>query len=194
MNITLVILPHSLCIVESVVGQPGSVQDSKVWTTGSNILKKPQLYLDEVQVWVEHAIAYLKNRFQCLNRYRGNMYYIKDHMTAARTIHACIVAHTFVSQYDGPDMVAELLHPSFSKEVVDDVVETLSTNPAQSGDMQSQRQANQVQYEEESMVSMQSMTQPALTWHCSSLAHDLREQMFQALFTVRGRAPEIRNL
>ncbi|SPC60617.1 uncharacterized protein UHOD_11137 [Ustilago sp. UG-2017b] len=41
MNVTLVILPHSLCIVESVVGQPGSVQDPKVWTSGSNILKKP---------------------------------------------------------------------------------------------------------------------------------------------------------
>ncbi|KAJ1041448.1 hypothetical protein NDA10_000299 [Ustilago hordei] len=101
MNVTLVILPHSLHIVESVVGQPGSVQDSKVWILGSNILKKPQLYLDkgkfiwvdggyghsafaigpfsditaekscnlwlfnyslsQVQVWIEHAIAYLKN-------------------------------------------------------------------------------------------------------------------------------------
>ncbi|SAM85261.1 uncharacterized protein UBRO_20887 [Ustilago bromivora] len=177
-NIALVILPHSLCTLESVVGQPGSVQDSKVWTSGSNILKKPQLYLDEgefiwvdggyghsaftvrpfshiaaekshnlrffnhslsqVQVWVEHAVAYLKNRFQCLNGYRGNMYHVKDHMTEARTIHACIVTHTFASQYDGPDMVAELLCPSFSKKVVDDVVETLSTNLSQSGDMQSQ--------------------------------------------------------
>ncbi|SOV09028.1 uncharacterized protein UDID_18236 [Ustilago sp. UG-2017a] len=192
MNVALVILSHSLCIVESVVGQPGSVQDSKVWTSGSNILKKPQLYLDEgefnwvdggyghsafmvgpfshiaaekscnlcffnhslsqVQVQVEHAIAYLKSRFQCLNRYRGNMYCIKEHMMEARTIHACIVAHTFASQYDGPDMVAELLCPSFSKEVVHDVVETLSTNLTQSGDMQSQWQANQVQYKEESMV------------------------------------------
>ncbi|SOV06299.1 uncharacterized protein UDID_19617 [Ustilago sp. UG-2017a] len=85
----------------------------------------------------------------------------------------CIVTHTFASQYDGPDMVAELLCPSFSKEVVHDVVETLSTNPTQSGDMQSQQQANQVQYKEESMVSTQSMMQPALTQHCSSLAHDL---------------------
>ncbi|SAM84898.1 uncharacterized protein UBRO_20861 [Ustilago bromivora] len=230
MKVALVILSHSLCIVESVVGQPGSVQDLKVWTSGSNILKKPQLYLDEgefiwvdggyghsafmvrpfshiaaeksrglrffnhslSQVWVqvEHAIAYLKNRFQCLNRYRGNMYHIKDHMTTARTIHACIATHTFASQYDGPDMVAELLHPSFSKKVVHDVVETLSTNPNQSGDMQSQWQANQAQYEEESMVSTQSMIQPALTWHHSSLAHDLQEQMFQALFTSTGRQQE----
>ncbi|SAM83766.1 uncharacterized protein UBRO_20205 [Ustilago bromivora] len=41
MNVALVILPHSHHIVESVVGQPGSVQDSKVWTSGSNVLKKP---------------------------------------------------------------------------------------------------------------------------------------------------------
>ncbi|SOV08619.1 uncharacterized protein UDID_17432 [Ustilago sp. UG-2017a] len=80
--------------------------------------------------------------------------------------------------------------PSFSEGVVHDVVETLSTNPSQSGDMQSQQQANQVQYEEESMVSTQSMMQPALTQHHSSLAHDLQEQMFQVLFTSTGRQQE----
>ena len=50
----LVILPHSLQIVESVVGQPGSVQDSEVWASGSNILKKPHLYLDKGEfIWVD---------------------------------------------------------------------------------------------------------------------------------------------
>ena len=50
----LVILPHSLQIVKSVVGQPGSVQDSKVWASGSNILKKPHLYLDKGEfIWVD---------------------------------------------------------------------------------------------------------------------------------------------
>ncbi|SAM82485.1 uncharacterized protein UBRO_21069 [Ustilago bromivora] len=54
MNVVLVILPHSLQIVESVVGQPGSIQDSKVWASGSNILKKPHLYLDEGEfIWVD---------------------------------------------------------------------------------------------------------------------------------------------
>ncbi|SOV01313.1 uncharacterized protein UDID_17626 [Ustilago sp. UG-2017a] len=53
-NVALVILPHSLQIVKSVVGQPGSVQDSKVWASGSNILKKPHLYLDEGEfIWVD---------------------------------------------------------------------------------------------------------------------------------------------
>ncbi|SOV08920.1 uncharacterized protein UDID_17785 [Ustilago sp. UG-2017a] len=96
-NVALVILPHSLRIVKSVVGQPGSIRDSKVWASGSNILKKPRLYLDEVQVRVEHAIAYLKNRFQCLTGYHGNIYHVKDHITTAETIQACIVAHTFAS-------------------------------------------------------------------------------------------------
>ncbi|SPC65238.1 uncharacterized protein UHOD_11042 [Ustilago sp. UG-2017b] len=207
MNVTLVILPHSLCIVESVVGQPD--EGEFIWVDGgyghsaftvrpfSHIAaeKSCDLHffnhsLSQVRVQVKHAIAYLKKQFQCLNRYRGNMYRVKDHMMAARTIHACIVAHTFASQYDGPDMVAELLCPSFSKEVVHDVVETLSTNPSQSGDMQSQWQANQVQYEEESMISTQSMMQPALTQHHSSLAHDLQEQKFQLLFTSTGQQQE----
>ncbi|SPC60623.1 uncharacterized protein UHOD_11142 [Ustilago sp. UG-2017b] len=127
-------------IVKSVVGQPGSVQDSKVWASGSNILKKPCLYLDEVgpfshiaadksrdlrhfnymlsqvRVRVEHAIAYLKNRFQCLTGYCGNIYHVKDHITAAETIQACIVAHTFASRYDRPADIADLLLPSFSED------------------------------------------------------------------------------
>ncbi|SYW82775.1 uncharacterized protein UBRO2_04897 [Ustilago bromivora] len=82
----LVILPHLLQIVELVVGQPGSIQDSKVWASGSKILKKPHLYLDE--------------------GYHGNIYCVEDCITAAQTIHACIVAHTFVSQYDCPADIA----------------------------------------------------------------------------------------
>ncbi|SAM71776.1 uncharacterized protein UBRO_20483 [Ustilago bromivora] len=54
MNVALVILPHSLQIVELVVGQPSSIQDSKVWASGSNILKKPHLYLDVGEfIWVD---------------------------------------------------------------------------------------------------------------------------------------------
>ncbi|SYW81329.1 uncharacterized protein UHO2_07408 [Ustilago hordei] len=97
-NVALVILPHSLRIVKSVVGQPGSVQDSKVWASGSNILKKPHLYLDE--------------------GYCGNIYHFKDHITAAEMIQACIVAHTFASQYDRPADIANLLLPSFSEDEV----------------------------------------------------------------------------
>ncbi|SOV07486.1 uncharacterized protein UDID_18920 [Ustilago sp. UG-2017a] len=115
-NVVLVILPHSLQIVKSVVGQPGSIQDSKVWASGSNILKKPRLYLDKVRVQVEHAIAYLKNRFQCLTGYCGNIYHVKDRITTAEMIQACIVAHTFVSRYDCLADIADLLLPSFSED------------------------------------------------------------------------------
>ncbi|SAM86369.1 uncharacterized protein UBRO_20278 [Ustilago bromivora] len=53
-NVALVILPHSLQIVKSVVGQPSSIEDSKVWAPGSNILKKPRLYLDKGEfIWVD---------------------------------------------------------------------------------------------------------------------------------------------
>ncbi|KAJ1033301.1 hypothetical protein NDA13_001294 [Ustilago tritici] len=53
-NVVLVILPHLLWIVKLVVGRPGSVQDSKVWASGSNILKKPRLYLDKGEfIWVD---------------------------------------------------------------------------------------------------------------------------------------------
>ncbi|SAM83890.1 uncharacterized protein UBRO_21076 [Ustilago bromivora] len=53
-NVALVILPHLLQIVELVVGQPGSIQDSKVWASGSNILKKSCLYLDKGEfIWVD---------------------------------------------------------------------------------------------------------------------------------------------
>ncbi|SAM84760.1 uncharacterized protein UBRO_21084 [Ustilago bromivora] len=54
MNVVLVILPHLLQIVKLVVGQPGRVQDLKVWASGSNILKKPHLYLDKGEfIWVD---------------------------------------------------------------------------------------------------------------------------------------------
>ncbi|KAJ1038047.1 hypothetical protein NDA10_002022 [Ustilago hordei] len=112
-NIALVFLPHSLCIVELVVGHPGSSHDARVWASGSGIVAKPHLHLDEGKfVWVdagygyssytvgpysntaaaksrdlhyfnyslsrihvkaEHGIAYLKNCFQCLMGFRGNL-------------------------------------------------------------------------------------------------------------------------
>ncbi|UTT94384.1 hypothetical protein NDA17_007436 [Ustilago hordei] len=99
---------------ESVVGHPGSSHDVRVWASGSGIVAKPRLHLDEGEfVWVdagygyssytvgpysntaaaksrdlhyfnyslshirvkaEHGIAYLKNHFQCLMGFQGNLY------------------------------------------------------------------------------------------------------------------------
>lgn len=59
-NIAVVILPHSLYIVEYIIGHPGSIQDSKVWATGSKILKKPHLYLDKGEfIWVDGGYGHL---------------------------------------------------------------------------------------------------------------------------------------
>ncbi|SAM83977.1 uncharacterized protein UBRO_20801 [Ustilago bromivora] len=165
-NVSLVFLPHSLCIVKSIVGHPGSSHNLCVWASGDNgIVAKPCLHLDEGEfVWVdagfgfsafsvgpfnnntaskscdiryfnyflshvwicaEHGIAYLKNRFQCLMGYHGNLYHEEDHERAAYTIQACIVAHTFASQYDHPDDMADYLLQSFSEEDIADVTSGL---------------------------------------------------------------------
>ncbi|SOV07456.1 uncharacterized protein UDID_18911 [Ustilago sp. UG-2017a] len=162
-NVALVILPHSLWIVESVVGQPGSVQDLKVWASGSNILKKPRLYLDEVRVRVEHAIAYLKNRFQCLTGYCGNIYCVKDCITAAETIQACIVAHTFVSRYDCPADIADLLLPSFSEDEVSEVVQSLQLDASDTQELRRTRRTNQQEYELDLATATQGMSQYAVS-------------------------------
>ncbi|SAM73180.1 uncharacterized protein UBRO_21053 [Ustilago bromivora] len=153
MNVALVILPHSLQIVESVVGQPGSVQDSKVWASGSNILKKPRLYLDE--------------------GYRGNIYHVEDHITAAQTIHACIVAHTFASRYDCPADIADLLLPSFSEDGVHEVVQGLQLDVTDAQDLRRTRHSNQQEYELNLATATQGMLQYALSRHRSSAVHDL---------------------
>lgn len=58
-NIALVFLPHSLRIVESVVGHPGSSHDARVWASGSGIVAKPRLHLDEGEfVWVDAGYGY----------------------------------------------------------------------------------------------------------------------------------------
>ncbi|SYW74631.1 uncharacterized protein UHO2_01497 [Ustilago hordei] len=58
-NIALVFLPHSLCIVELVVGHPGSSHDVQVWASGSGIVVKPCLHLDEGKfVWVDAGYGY----------------------------------------------------------------------------------------------------------------------------------------
>jgi len=230
-NIAVVILPHSLRIVEYVVGHPGSVQDSKVWVTGSNILKKPRLYLDEgkfiwvdggyghsgftagpfshiaasksrdlafynytmsrVRVRVEHALAYLKNRFQCLNGYRGNIYRTKDRITAAQTIQACIIAHTFASRYDRPDNIADLL---IGLDLDDTVISQIATSSQLSmtelEDIRANRRANQQQYEEDSLAATQSLTASARSRYHNNLAHSLREHLFQSLFRSSGREPQ----
>ncbi|SAM77304.1 uncharacterized protein UBRO_20533 [Ustilago bromivora] len=170
MNVALVILPHLLQIVKSVVGQPGSIQNSKVWASGSNILKKPHLYLHK--------------------GYHGNIYHVEDRITAAQTIHACIVAHTFASRYDCPANIADLLLPSFSEDEVHEVVQGLQLDVMDAQDLRRTRHLNQQEYKLDLATATQGMSQYALSRHQSSAVHDLREEMFQALFRSTGRNEE----
>ncbi|SPC60887.1 uncharacterized protein UHOD_11179 [Ustilago sp. UG-2017b] len=153
MNVALVILPHLLRIVKSVVGQPGSIQDLKVWASGSNILKKPRLYLDK--------------------GYRGNIYHFEDHITAAETVHTCIVAPTFASRCDRPANIADLLLPSFSEDEVHEVVQGLQLGVTDAQDLRRTRHSNQQEYKLDLATATQGMLQYALSRHRSSAAHDL---------------------
>ncbi|KAJ1042465.1 hypothetical protein NDA10_007101 [Ustilago hordei] len=99
-NIALVFLPHSLCIVELVVGHPGSSHDANTAAAKSRDLHYFNYSLSCIRVKAEHGIAYLKNRFQCLMGFRGNLYREEDHKKAAHMVQACIIAHTFASCYD----------------------------------------------------------------------------------------------
>ncbi|SOV08190.1 uncharacterized protein UDID_17313 [Ustilago sp. UG-2017a] len=169
-NVALVILPNSLRNAESVVGQPGSVQDLKVWASGSNILKKPRLYLDK--------------------GYHGNIYRVKDHITAAETIQACIAAHTFASRYDHPADIADLLLPSFSEDEVSEVVQSLQLDASDTQELRRTRRTNQQEYKLDLATATQGMSQYAVSRLRSSAAHDLQEEMFQALFRSTGHNEE----
>ncbi|SPO27686.1 uncharacterized protein UTRI_10164 [Ustilago trichophora] len=226
-NVALVFLPHSLRIVESVVGHPGSSHDSRVWASGQGIVAKPRLHLDEGEfVWVdsgfgyssysvspygntfanqsrdirffnfsmsrirvraEHGIAYLKNRFQCLMGYRGNLYREEDHQKAAYAIQACIIAHTFASRYDRPDDVAEYLLETYSPEVVQDVTAELSSYQQATEGARVHRRENQVRYEQELARATEGMSQRQLATFRADAAHALREEMVTALFTSYSR-------
>ncbi|SAM63283.1 uncharacterized protein UBRO_14159 [Ustilago bromivora] len=227
-NVSLVFLPHSLHIVKSIIGHPGSSHDSCVWASGDNgIVAKPCLHLDEGEfVWVdagfgfsafsvgsfnnntaskshdiqyfnyflshiwihaEHGIAYLKNHFQCLMGYCGNLYHEEDHERAAYTIQACIVAHTFASQYDHPDDVADYLLQSFSEEDLADVTSGLPLYHQATEEARIMQQDNQAQYEQVIADATQGMSQNQMNKFHADWALDLREEMFSALFVANGR-------
>ena len=119
--------------------------------------------LSRVQVQVEHAIAYLKNCFQCLTGYCGNIYHFKDCITAAKMIQACIVAHTFASQYDHPADIANLLLPSFSEDEVSEVVQSLQLDASDTQELRRTRRTNQQEYELDLATATQGMSQYAVS-------------------------------
>ncbi|SPO21347.1 uncharacterized protein UTRI_00824 [Ustilago trichophora] len=125
--------------------------------------------------------------------YRGNIYRVKDQDTAAKTIQACIIAHTFASRYDRSDDIAELLRPTFSEEEVYDVIQSLDLDSTPAVDLQEVRRANQRRYEQETAAAHEGLSGFAVSRLRSSQAHNLREDMFQALFRSSGREEEDTN-
>ncbi|UTT91327.1 hypothetical protein NDA17_005894 [Ustilago hordei] len=207
---------------------PGSSHDAQVWASGSGIVAKPRLHLDEGEfVWVdagygyssytvgpysntaaaksrdlhyfnyslscicvkaEHGIAYLKNHFQCLIGFRGNLYREEDHEKAAHMVQACIIAHTFASRYDRPDEVAEYLKASETLSEAE-VLETTSGMEAYqqaTEDARIQQRENQQQYEQEQAAAMEGMSQNQVQKFRQEKALDLREEMLTALFASHG--------
>ncbi|SPO20479.1 uncharacterized protein UTRI_10038 [Ustilago trichophora] len=226
MNVALVMLPNSLRIVEYVVGHPGRAQDSRVWTAGSNILRKPRLYLDEGEfVWqdggyghsaftvgpyphsaadrvddfrrfnywlsntrirAKHGIAYLKNRFQCLNGYRGNIYRSVDQVMATHTIQACIIAHTFASRYDQPDDIAELLGDVLEDGEAANLASGAALDQTTNNEAVQARQVNQANFARSQSTLTQGMSTNQLTRHRTNMALDLREEVITSLFKAKG--------
>ncbi|KAJ1038152.1 hypothetical protein NDA10_002732 [Ustilago hordei] len=210
-NIALVFLPHSLHIVESVVGHPGSSHDVQVWASGSGIVAKPCLHLDEGEfVWVdagygyssytvglysntaaaksrdlhyfnyslshihvkaEHGIAYLKNCFQCLMGFQGNLYQEEDHEKAAHTVQVAeyLKASETLSE-------AEVLETTSGMEAYQQATE----------DARIQQRENQQQYEQEQAAAMEGMSQNQVQKFRQEKALDLREEMLTALFASHG--------
>ncbi|SPO23563.1 uncharacterized protein UTRI_02242 [Ustilago trichophora] len=198
-NIALVMLPHSLCIVESIVGHPGTSQDSHVWTSGSQILAKPRLHLDDVGPFTNKAadqsrdLSYFNrwlSRIRLLKGYQGNMYRDEDHCTASKAIQACIVAHTFASRYDKPDDVADYLLEDYSESNVNEVLSDLQRYEQATEPARRTRRDNQAQYEADLAAATEGMSDTQRTRFRVDQARDLREEMLRALFNHHRREPE----
>ncbi|SAM85647.1 uncharacterized protein UBRO_21014 [Ustilago bromivora] len=140
-----------------------------------------------IPVLPTHPSGPMTNRFQCLMGYRGNLYCKEDHKRAAYTIQACIVAHTFASQYNHPDDVANYLLQSFSEEDIADVTSGLPLYHQATEEARIMQRDNQAQYEQVIADATQGMLQNQMNKFCADWALDLREEMFSALFVANGR-------
>ena len=78
-------------------------------------------------------------------------------------IQACIVAHTFASQYDHPANIADLLLPSFSEDEVNEVVQSLQLDASDTQELRRTRCTNQQEYKLDLATATQGMSQYAVS-------------------------------
>ncbi|SPO23074.1 uncharacterized protein UTRI_01752 [Ustilago trichophora] len=175
-NIALVMLPHSLRIVESVVGHPGTSQDSRVWTSGSQILAKPRLHLDDGEfVWVDGGYGFSP--------------FTVGPFTNKAADQSRDLSY-FNSRYDKPDDVADYLLEDYSESDVNKVLSDLQRYEQATEPARRTRRDNQAQYEADLAAATEGMSDTQRTRFRVDQARDLREEMLRALFNHHRREPE----
>lgn len=153
----------------------------------SNDLKKFNATLSSVRVRVEHAITYLKSRFQCLKDYRGNLYRDIDEHYATRIITGCIILHTFASRYDSPRDVAAYLFPSNStSEAANAMAEDLARYQDSAAEARTIRTGAQRAFEDAEARETEGMSQGQKDTRRKNKYVALREEMFSHLFAEKS--------
>lgn len=137
----------------------------------------------------EHGIAYLKQRFQMLMGYRGNIYREKDERGFSKIVMACIVAHTVASKHDQPNDVGYWLTEEGSTDAADigDTVNYLQRMQVQAsqGSYRSayrNRQEAQRQFQRQCTQEAATLSATAKDRLRKKRALDLREEMHAHLF------------
>ncbi|SOV05621.1 uncharacterized protein UDID_18471 [Ustilago sp. UG-2017a] len=174
----------------------GERQHAAAWvhnTTGVEEWGKGWLVVDGTHIplaWKPGVLIGPFSHIAADKSYHGNIYCVKDRVTAAETIQACIVAHTFASQYERPADIANLLLPSFSEDEVREVAQSLQLDASDTQELRRTKCTNQQEDELDLATATQGMSQYAVSRLRSSAAHDLREEMLQVLFRSTGRNEE----
>ncbi|CCF49926.1 uncharacterized protein UHOR_14003 [Ustilago hordei] len=184
-NIVLVFLPHSLHIVKLVVGHPGSSHDVQVWASGSGIVVKPRLHLDEAtQLDCTATLQLQRAEISTTSTIHTPAFMSRPNMALPTSRTASNVSWDFKATYE----VAEYLKASENLSEAE-VLETTSGMEAYqqaTKDARIQQRENQQQYEQEQAAAMEGMSQNQVQKFRQEKALDLREEMLTALFASHG--------
>jgi hypothetical protein len=160
----------------------------------SRDLRRFNYALSTIRIRAEHGIAFLKNRFQSLKGYRGNIYRDEDDGKAAKWIMACIIAHNFASRYDRPQDVAEYLFDDGTRlSEAQDLANDLERYRMSSLGHHRQRQLAQNQYEREYEQEISGRSAFQVEQLRRQKGVELKERLFLQLFSARGWVAEDTN-